>query len=77
MTVRVADGMIHLEGRCLVEDAEPLLVALQDHDGPTVNLEKAVRLHLAVVQILVATKPVLIGGSSDTVFGRFLLSMLA
>jgi hypothetical protein len=77
MTVRICDDVIYLEGRCLVEDAEPLLLALQDHVGMAVNLENAGRLHLAVVQILMAAKPPITGAPKDPIIGRLLLPALA
>jgi hypothetical protein len=77
MTVRICDNVIHLEGRCLVEDAEPLLLALQDHTGLAVDLENATRLHLAIVQILMAVRPAISGTSKDPIVARFLLQALA
>lgn len=77
MTVRVADGVILLEGRSLVEDAEGLLLALQDSPGAAVDLSAASRLHLAVVQVLLAMKPGIIGTPQDPVVARYLCTALS
>ena len=54
MSVRVEEEVIYLTGRCLAEDAEALLVALQENPARIVDLESAQRLHLAVAQVLLA-----------------------
>jgi hypothetical protein len=56
---------IHIEGHSPVEDAEPLLAALQRATGTVVDLSRAVRLHSASVQILLALAPPTIGLPSD------------
>ncbi|HUD27597.1 MAG TPA: hypothetical protein VMQ93_01915 [Novosphingobium sp.] len=61
MTVRVQDGIVTLEGRCPAADAESLLVALQAHPGATVDVAGAKRLHMAVLQVLLALRPPLGG----------------
>ncbi|MDF0489804.1 hypothetical protein PX554_16840 [Sphingomonas sp. H39-1-10] len=74
MSIRVEAGVIHLEGRCLVEDAEPLLLALQDDAGATVSLAGATRLHMAVVQVLLAARAPLTDVPADLTVARFLLA---
>lgn len=74
MSVRAEAGLIHLEGRCLVEDAEPLLLALQENAGATVSLKGATRLHMAVVQVLLAAHPPLTDIPPDLGVARFLLA---
>lgn len=61
MTVRSQDGQIILEGRCRVEDAETLLVALQEQPDAVVRLDMAETIHSAVIQVLLAAKPQLKG----------------
>lgn len=74
MSVRVdADG-VHLEGRCMVEDAEPLLLALQDHPGARVTVARATRLHMAVVQVLLAARAPLAGLPEGMTAARFCLA---
>ena len=77
MSVRIAPDAIYLEGRCLVEDAETLLVALQENPGMPIDLGSAQRLHMAVVQVLLALKPPTRGVPTDPflshqIFGRSL-----
>jgi hypothetical protein len=64
MTVRRAeDGTIHLEGRCPIEDAEPLLqLLLQEAEG-RVDLRACQHAHTAVIQILFAARPAILGPS--------------
>ena len=61
MTVRCANDVIFLEGMCPVEDAEPLLVFLQEIPGRQVDLSACIRAHAAVVQVLLAAAPILCG----------------
>lgn len=65
MSVRITADAICLEGRCLVEDAEALLVAVQHNPGMTIDLAGAQRIHLAVVQVLLALRPPLRGAPAD------------
>ena len=76
MSVRVEDGMIHLTGRCLAEDAEALLIALSE--GPTriVELSAVQRMHLAVAQILLAVRPQLRGIPDNPFLARHLINLL-
>ncbi|AOH83983.1 hypothetical protein AWL63_08395 [Sphingomonas panacis] len=75
MSVRVEAGMVHLAGRCLVEDAEPLLLALQDDAGAIVSLAGVTRLHMAVVQVLIAARAPLADVPADLGAVRFLLAL--
>lgn len=56
MSVRAENEVVFLEGACLVEDAEPLLLAFQE-GCRQVDLGSATRLHLAIVQLLIAFRP--------------------
>lgn len=71
MTVRRQDHKIILEGRCLVEDAEALLAALQHERDSVVHLEKAETIHSAVVQVLLAAKPRIKGASKHDFLTKF------
>lgn len=73
MTVRVAESAIWLEGRCLVEDAETLHLALHDHPGWPVDVGHVERLHMAVVQVLLARRPALRGTLADPFLARYVL----
>lgn len=57
MSVRAEGSTIRLEGACGVEDAEALLVALQETEGSSVDLSATTYLHLAVAQVLAAAQP--------------------
>jgi len=76
MTVIVSGDTIHLAGACLVEDAEPLLVALQADPTRGVDMGAATRLHLAVVQLLLAVRPALSGVPADPFLRDRLLPLL-
>lgn len=76
MTVRVEPDGIHLIGRCSAEDADALLIALQDEAGRTVDLSGVQKLHLAVAQVLLAARPQVRGTPSSDFLARFLLNLL-
>jgi hypothetical protein len=62
MTVRSsAEGKILLEGSCPHEDAETLLQQLTDAPEAIVDLRSCDFAHTAVVQVLMACKPKLMG----------------
>jgi hypothetical protein len=69
MTVRLDDRVIHLEGDCHVEDAEPLLHLLQTEPNRTVDISAVGAIHTAVLQLLLALRPRVVGrpklGGSD------------
>ncbi len=69
MTVVLApDGTIRLAGVCLIEDAEPLLRLLLENPAATVDWRPCEQAHAAVVQVLLAVRPALLGPPA----GRFL-----
>lgn len=76
MSVRIADNTICLEGRCLVEDAETLLLALQEAPGSPVDVSGVQRMHMAVAQILLAARPPLRGRPEDPFVVRHILQIL-
>ncbi len=76
MSVRLDGRVIHLEGACRVEDAEPLLAMLQADPGCQVSLAQAHSLHTAVTQILLALHPPLIGTVADAFTARWLTPLL-
>jgi hypothetical protein len=66
MTVRIADsGCIELVGACPSEDAEPLLQLLLADRGATVDWRDCRSAHTAVVQVLMAVAPKLLGPPAD------------
>jgi hypothetical protein len=75
VTIRQEGDILYLSGRCSAEDAETLLVALQDRPGSVIDASSMTRLHLAVAQVLLALIPQVIAKPSDpmltaTVFDR-------
>jgi hypothetical protein len=68
----MAEDVIWLEGRCMVEDADTLLLAMQQMPDSPVDLTGAQRLHLAVVQILLVMKPTLRGTVNDAVLAQYI-----
>jgi len=73
MTISVDKKVAMLIGRCGAEDAEPLLLALQDDPGLVIDVGAATRLHTAVVQILVALKPAMRGHRAHPMLQLFIL----
>jgi hypothetical protein len=62
MTVLLsAQGLLVLEGSCPVEDAEALLQHLASTPTATVDLRGCESAHSAVIQVLMAAKPKLLG----------------
>jgi len=59
------DGTILLEGDCPVDDAEPLLQLLQTTPVASVDWTRSRHLHTAVLQVIVAARPTLIGRCGD------------
>ena len=55
------NGVIVLEGRCAVEEAEPLLQMLQATPAAPCDWTRCSHLHTAVVQVILAARPALIG----------------
>jgi hypothetical protein len=62
MTVRAGPaGYIELVGACPGADAEPLLQLLLADPGATVDWRDCLGAHTAVVQVLMAARPKLLG----------------
>lgn len=54
MSVALAGDAVRLAGDCPVEDAETLLVLLQQNRAAAIDLDDCGRLHMAVMQVLLA-----------------------
>jgi hypothetical protein len=67
-------GTIVLEGDCPVEDAEPLLQLLQSKPTTPCDWSGCGHLHTAVVQIVLAARPPLIGPCGDQWIERWIIS---
>jgi hypothetical protein len=77
MSVRVEGSVVRLIGECRVEDAEPLIAALQGGAALAVDLTSAGHLHAAVVQVLLALRPPLSGPPGDPFTAEWLVPLLA
>jgi hypothetical protein len=68
-------GNIVLEGRCSVEDAEPLLQLLQANPTARCDWRRCGYLHTAVVQVVVAASPNLVGPCGDPWIEQWMASI--
>jgi hypothetical protein len=68
-------GKVFLEGRCPVEDAEQLLQMLQSNPGASCDLTLCNHLHTAVVQVILAARPPLIGPCGDAWVEQWIVSI--
>jgi hypothetical protein len=76
MSVALEADMIRLRGDCPVGDAEPLLALLQEAPRRVVDLTEAGTLHTAVVQVLLALQPEVLGPTSDPFMDRWIAPLL-
>ena len=74
MTVIVEELRILLRGNCGVEDAETLLAALLDRPR-VVNIQTG-KLHTALWQVLMATKPRIEADVEDAFVSSYLLPLV-
>jgi hypothetical protein len=76
MSIQVAGALIRIVGNAPVEDAEPLLAAIQEDLSRKVDLNQAAHLHSAIVQLLLALRPPITGTPSDPFFATYVLPLL-
>lgn len=76
MSVRVADGVIFLAGRCRIEEAETLLGYLLEDSDRRVDLSACEALHSAVVQVMMATRPAIAGKPVDPFLCAYVVPLL-
>jgi hypothetical protein len=77
MTVRLdSQGVIVLEGICPSEDAETLLQKLTSTPAARIDLRGCEFAHSAVIQVLMAAKPKLLGPPAGSVLREWLYSIL-
>lgn len=75
MTVaRKHTGTITLTGTCPVEDAEPLLQLLQTFPSAVLDWTQCTELHTAVLQLILAGRPRLIGPCGDPWVAQWVMS---
>ena len=66
MTVILTDDRtVRLEGICTIEDAEALLRRLSDDPDAEVDWSECNQAHAAVIQVLLAARPRMIGAPRD------------
>ena len=65
MAIRCEAGRVALEGVCGVEEALPLLEAVQADPGAVVDLGGCTQLHSAALQVLMALAPPLAGPPAE------------
>jgi hypothetical protein len=70
--IRVDGGVIRLVGYCPVEDAEPLLEALQGGGAPSLDLGGCSSVHTAVLQLLLASSARVLIPPPDALLARLL-----
>jgi hypothetical protein len=68
------DGTIMLEGSCPAEDAEPLLQLLQATPEARLDWARCGHLHTAVLQVILAARPLLVGPCGDPWIQRWATS---
>ena len=77
MTVQIeANGLVRLDGDCPVEDAEMLLAALSMDAAATVDWRSCRSAHSAVVQVLLALHPPVLGEPADAFLRRWVAPLL-
>ena len=65
MAIRYLKKHAALEDIVTVEDADALLEWLKKQPKPAVNLSKSKHLHAAILQVLLATRPAIVGEVPD------------
>lgn len=76
MSVRIAGSVIYVEGIGAVGDAEPILAALQEDRTRTIDLRGAARLHSAIIQLLLAVRPAVVGTPADPSYVAYIVPVL-
>lgn len=72
MTVRMDKASIRLEGDCPVGDAETLLALMQAEPARPIDLGGCGTMHSAVIQLLLAMRPRLIGEPGDDFVAKWI-----
>lgn len=76
MSVRVVGETIFVEGIAQVADAEPILSALLEAPGRTVDIGGATGLHSATLQLFLALRPRIVGTPGDSFASRWVLPLV-
>ena len=73
MSVRLADGVIVLEGDCPVDEAEGLLDLLLANPNAPVDWTGCGQLHTSVIQVLIAARRSMRGEPGNTFLRRWIV----
>jgi hypothetical protein len=73
---RSLDGTIHLDGDCLVDEAETLLALLLEHPAAPVDWGRCRSAHTALVQVLLALGRPVLGRPEDPFLRRWIAPLL-
>ncbi|MCJ2069370.1 hypothetical protein MKK75_11295 [Methylobacterium sp. J-030] len=76
MAIRIARKIVHLEGRCTVEEALPLLEALRKPGAHKVVMTKCEGLHTAILQVLAAARPATLVPPADPALAGLIMPFL-
>jgi len=76
MSVDLEGNAIRVSGPARVEDAESLVVLLQADRTRAVDLTRAGPLHTAVLQVLLAFRPVVVGPAGDAFVETWLMPLM-
>jgi len=78
MTIRLsAEGTIEVDGTCSSDEAEPLLQHLLATPNATVDWRGCEAAHTAVVQVLMAARPKLLGPPAEVLLEKWVQPLLA
>ncbi|HEX7948277.1 hypothetical protein [Roseateles sp.] len=77
MSVRLEGDVIFLEGQCHVEQAEQLLLRLQEDPSRRVELSGCRHLHSAVAQVLLSHPVQVCGDPADPFLRQFVAPCFA
>jgi len=67
-----ASGTVVMSGKCSVEDAETLLQLLQQFPSASLDWTDCTELHTAVLQVILAGRPVVMGTCGDPFIAEWL-----
>jgi hypothetical protein len=76
MALNFIENTAVINGASVVEDALPLLEFLRTRDGATLDLGLCTHLHTAVLQVILAARPILAAPPAEAFLARWLLPAL-
>jgi hypothetical protein len=76
MPIECKKKVAYLKGVCTVEEAETLLMWLNDTPGGRINMKDCQYLHTAVLQVLLAARPLLSAQPQNEFLSRWVSTTL-